>query len=57
MDFNDSKEQAEFRTKCRSWLEENSQLKTDVLKDKRDSMVGEEVFLSLDEKDVKVLND
>ena len=45
MDFNDSKEQAEFRTKCRSWLEENAQLKTEVSKDKRDSMVGEEAFL------------
>ena len=31
MDFNDSKEQAEFRTKCRSWLEQNAQKKSDLL--------------------------
>jgi alkylation response protein AidB-like acyl-CoA dehydrogenase len=45
MDFNDSKEQAEFRTKCRGWLEQNAQLKTEVTKDKKEGMVGEEAFL------------
>jgi len=45
MDFNDSKEQAEFRTKCRGWLEQNAQLKTEAAKDKKEGMVGEEAFL------------
>jgi alkylation response protein AidB-like acyl-CoA dehydrogenase len=45
MDFNDSKEQAEFRAECRSWLEQNAELKTAAPKDKREGMVGEEAFL------------
>ena len=45
MDFNDSKEQAEFRTKCRGWLEQNAQLKTEAAKDRKEGMVGEEAFL------------
>ena len=30
MDFNDSKEQAEFRKKCRGWLESNAKLKSEI---------------------------
>ena len=29
MDFNDTKEQAEFRKKCRDWLEANASLKSE----------------------------
>ena len=41
MDFNDTKEQAEFRAKCRNWLEQNAELKINVEKDKKDGMVGQ----------------
>ena len=30
MDFNDSKEQAEFRAKCTDWLEENAKRKSSI---------------------------
>ena len=29
MDFNDTKEQAQFRKKCRDWLEANATLKSE----------------------------
>ena len=32
MDFNDTKEQAEFRKTCRDWLEANASLKSEKLK-------------------------
>ena len=32
MDFNDTKEQAEFRKICRDWLEANASLKSEKLK-------------------------
>ena len=32
MDFNDTKEQAEFRKKCRDWLEANASLKSEKAK-------------------------
>ena len=50
MDFNDTKEQAEFRAKCRNWLEQNAELKINVEKDKKDGMVGEEAFLQAAKK-------
>ena len=28
MDFNDTPQEAEFRAKCRTWLEANAELKT-----------------------------
>ena len=28
MDFNDTQQEAEFRAKCRAWLEANAELKT-----------------------------
>ncbi len=28
MDFNDTPQEAEFRAKCRAWLEANAELKT-----------------------------
>ena len=50
MDFNDTKEQAEFRAKCRNWLEQNAELKINVEKEKKDGMVGEEAFLQAEKK-------
>ena len=50
MDFNDTKEQAEFRAKCRNWLEQNAELKINVKSDKKDGMVGEEAFLQAAKK-------
>ena len=47
MDFNDTKEQAEFRAKCRNWLEQNAELKINVKSDKKDGMVGEEASCKL----------
>ena len=36
MDFNDSKEQAEFRAKCTDWLEENATRKSSIKKKKEE---------------------
>ncbi len=42
MDFNDTKQEAEFRKKCFDWLSENAKLKQD---EKSDEMFGDDKFL------------
>ena len=44
MDFNDSKEQAEFRAKCTDWLEENATRKSSIKK-KKEEKFAEAAYL------------
>ena len=40
MDFNDTPQEAEFRTKCRAWLEANAELKTKKTNSAKNMMRG-----------------
>ena len=45
MDFKDTPQEAEFRTKCRSWLEANAQLKTKKTNSVKNMNVGNKSLL------------
>ena len=40
MDFNDTPQEAEFRAKCRAWLEANAELKTKKTNSAKNMNVG-----------------
>ena len=45
MNFNDTEQQAEFRTKCSTWLKDNAQPKTSARNDKRYGKADQKEFL------------
>ena len=45
MDFNDTPQEAEFRTKCRAWLEANAELKTKKTNSAKNMNVGNKSLL------------
>ena len=45
MDFNDTQQEAEFRAKCRAWLEANAELKTKKTNSAKNMNVGNKSLL------------
>ena len=45
MDFNDTKQEAEFRAKCRAWLEANAELKTKKTNSAKNMNIGNKSLL------------
>ena len=45
MDFNDTPQEAEFRAKCRAWLETNAELKTKKTNSAKNMNVGNKSLL------------
>ena len=45
MDFNDTPQEAEFRAKCRAWLEANAELKTKKTNSAKNMNIGNKSLL------------